>query len=154
MVRSVPDAATAASTEAPELDIARDIVRHALPLGAVLIGVSALIWRGSGAATAAFAMGIIVVNLLAAAGLMAWSAKISPTVLMAAVFGGFIVRMAVIALAIFLVKDASWVQLPLLAFSLLIGQLGLLFWETRYVSGSLAFPGLKPGVAVPKEARP
>jgi len=142
------------TTDAPELDIARDLARHALPLGAVLIAFSALIWRGDGAYTAAFAMAIIVLNLLAAAGLMAWSARISPTVLMAAVFGGFIVRMGIVALAIFLVKDASWVQLPLLAFSLLIGQLGLLFWETRYVSGSLAFPGLKPGVAVPKEARP
>jgi hypothetical protein len=142
------------TTDAPELDIARDLVRHALPLGAVLIAFSALIWRADGAYTSAFAMAIIVLNLLAAAGLMAWSARISPTVLMAAVFGGFVVRMAIVAFAIFAVKDQSWVELPLLAFSLLIGQLGLLFWETRYVSGSLAFPGLKPGVAVPKEARP
>ncbi len=139
---------------APELDIARDLVRRAIPLGLVLIAVSALIWRADGAWTSAFAMLIIVVNLLAAAGLMAWAARISPTVLMAAVFGGFVVRMAVIAVAIFVVKDQSWVELPLLAFTLLFAQLGLLFWETRYVSGSLAFPGLKPGVAVPKEARP
>jgi hypothetical protein len=142
------------TTDAPELDIARDLARHALPLGFVLIAFSALVWRADGAFTSAFAMAIIVVNLLAAAGLMAWSARISPTVLMAAVFGGFVVRMAIVALAIFAVKDQSWVELPLLAFSLLVGQLGLLFWETRYVSGSLAFPGLKPGVAVPKEARP
>jgi len=27
---------------------------------------------------------------------------------------------------------------------LLVTYLGLLFWETRYVSASLAFPGLKP----------
>jgi hypothetical protein len=25
-----------------------------------------------------------------------------------------------------------------------VASLGLLFWETRYVSASLAFPGLKP----------
>ena len=72
---------------------------------------------------------------------MAWAARISPTVLMAAVLGGFVVRMALVAVAIFAVKDQSWVELPLLAFSLLITHLGLLFWETRYVSASLAFPG-------------
>jgi hypothetical protein len=141
-------------TEAPELDIARDIVRRAIPLGLVLIAVSALIWRADGAWTSAFAMAIIIVNLLAAAGLMAWGARISPTVLMATVFGGFVVRMAIVAVAIFVVKDQSWVELPLLAFTLLLAQLGLLALETRYVSGSLAFPGLKPGIAVPKEARP
>jgi hypothetical protein len=145
---------TDAAVPTPELAIARDLVRRAIPLGLVIVVVSALIWRADGAYTAAFAMAIIIVNLVAAAGLMTWGARISPTVLMAAVMGGFVVRMAVVALAIFAVKDQSWVELPLLAFSLLVGQLGLLFWETRYVSGSLAFPGLKPGVAVPKEARP
>ena len=28
--------------------------------------------------------------------------------------------------------------------TLVVAHLGLLFWETRYVSASLAFPGLKP----------
>jgi hypothetical protein len=143
-----------APVAAPELDIARDLVRRAIPLGLVVIALSALIWHADGAWTAAFAMAIIIVNLLAAAGLMAWAARISPTALMGAVMGGFVVRMAIVALAIFAVKDASWVELPLLAFTLLFGQLGLLAMETRYVSGSLAFPGLKPGVAVSKEARP
>jgi hypothetical protein len=29
--------------------------------------------------------------------------------------------------------------------TLLVTHLGLLFWELRYVSASLAFPALKPG---------
>lgn len=134
---------------APEVAIARDIARHAVPLGAALVAVSAIVWRVDGALTSAFAVGIVVVNLLIAAGLMAWAARISPTALMAAVLGGFIIRMAVISLAIWAVKDEAWVKLPLLAFAVLFAQLGLLFWETRYVSGSLAFPGLKP--VLPKE---
>jgi len=28
--------------------------------------------------------------------------------------------------------------------TLIVTHLGLLFWELRYVSGSLAYPGLKP----------
>ena len=42
------------------------------------------------------------------------------------------------------VKDAGWVNLWPLGLSLIITHLGLLIWETRYVSASLAFPGLKP----------
>ena len=52
--------------------------------------------------------------------------------------------MGIVAFAVFAVKDQSWVELPLLGFSLVLTHLGLLFWETRYVSVSLAFPGLKP----------
>src|SRR5439155_235035 len=31
-----------------------------------------------------------------------------------------------------------------IAFDIIVTHLGLLIWETRYVSASLAFPGLKP----------
>lgn len=152
--------AAASATGTPELDIARDVLRRAVPLGLVLIAVSAAIWRGDGALTSAFAVGIVVINLVVAAGIMTWAARISDTALMASVLGGFIVRMGIVAGLIFLVKDESWVLLPLLAFTLLGAQLGLLAWETKYVSGSLAFPGLKPDVPrglapqLHKEARP
>jgi len=42
------------------------------------------------------------------------------------------------------VKDAAWVELWPLGLTLIVTHLGLLLWETRYVSASLAFPGLKP----------
>jgi hypothetical protein len=58
--------------------------------------------------------------------------------------------MALVTLVVFLVKDAGWVDLLALGVSILVTHLGLLFWELRYVSASLAFPGLKPGAA--KEA--
>jgi len=137
---------------APEVEIARDLARRALPLGAALIVIGAIGWRADGALTSAFAVAVIVVNFLVAAALMAWAARISVTVLMGVTFGGFVLRMAVIALAVFAVKDQSWVVMPLLAFALVGAQLGLLFWETRHISGSMAYPGLKP--QFPKEARP
>jgi len=135
---------------APELEIARDLARRAVPVGLVLVSVSAVFWHVDGALTSAFAVAIIVANFLVAARLMAWGASISAEVLMGTVLGGFIVRMAVIAVAVFFVKDEAWVVLPVLAFTLLLAQLVLLFWEARYVSASLAFPGLKPKPA--KEA--
>ncbi len=129
---------------APELQIARDLARRAVPVGLGLIVLSAAIWRLDGALTSAFAVAVIVANFLIAAALMAWAAGISAEMLMGTVLVGFIVRMGVIAGAIWAVKGESWVILPVLAFTLLAAQLILLFWETKFVSASLAFPGLKP----------
>ena len=42
------------------------------------------------------------------------------------------------------VKDQPWIDLPALAVAVLVTHLGLLFWETRYVSANLAYPSHKP----------
>ena len=57
---------------------------------------------------------------------------------------GFVLRLALIAVAVLLVKDRSWVEPVPLGVTLVVAHLGLLFWETKFVSASLAFPGLKP----------
>jgi hypothetical protein len=129
---------------APELDVALDLAKRALPVGVVLIAVSAIGWQLHGVLTTGFAVGVVVLNFLAAAALMAWAARISLGMLMGAVLIGYIVRMSIVALAVFAVKDESWVVLPLLGFTLVLTHLGLLFWETRHLSVSLAYPGLKP----------
>ena len=69
-----------------------------------------------------------------------------------AVLFGYIGRLALIALAVMLVRDASWVSLVPLGVTIIVTHLGLLFWELRYVSASLAFPGLKP-TAVPGSSK-
>src|SRR4051812_37793612 len=128
----------------PELEIARDLLRKGLPAAPILIVVCGLIWGVNGALSAAYGVGIVLVNFTLAALLMAWSAKISPTMLMAAVFGGFFLRMGVLLVAVLAVKGASWVALPALLVTILVTHIGLLLWETKNVSASLAYPGLKP----------
>ena len=64
--------------------------------------------------------------------------------LMAATVFGFLARMGLVVAALWLVKGRSWVNFAALAVVLLTTHLGLLFWETRYLSMSLAFPGLRP----------
>jgi hypothetical protein len=49
-----------------------------------------------------------------------------------------------VSAAVLLVKDAGWVEPLALGLTLVVAHLGLLFWELRYVSISLAHPGLKP----------
>jgi len=42
------------------------------------------------------------------------------------------------------VREQSWVELVPMCLTLVVLHVGLLFWEMRYISLSLAFPGLKP----------
>ena len=53
-------------------------------------------------------------------------------------------RLGLIFLAVYLVKDAGWISLPALGATIIVTHLGLLVWELKYVAMSLAYPGLKP----------
>ena len=54
------------------------------------------------------------------------------------------VRLAVILLALFLLHNVSWIDFPTLGFTLVGAHLGLLTWEAKHISLSLAAPGLRP----------
>lgn len=127
-----------------ELQIAGDMARKSLAVAAVLVAGSAIVWGLDGALSSAYAVVLVVLNLLAAAALISWGARHGPNALMAAVMGGYLARLGVLTLAIVVVKDAGWVERAPLFGTLLVTHLGLLLWETRSVSLSLAYPGLKP----------
>jgi hypothetical protein len=129
---------------APEVDIARDLVRRGIPAAPIIIAASALIWGVDGALSSAYGVALVLVNFVIAAALLAWAARVSLTMLMIASLGGFALRMGLIVVAVLLVKDASWISLAALCITILVTHLGLLLWETRYVSASLAYPALKP----------
>ena len=52
--------------------------------------------------------------------------------------------LALLFLAVYAIKDLWWFEPWPLGLTLIVTHLGLLIWETRYVSASLAYPGLKP----------
>jgi hypothetical protein len=139
-------------TPAVERALAFDMVKRGLPAAPIIVAVAALLRGADGAASAALAVAVVLVNLVLAAITMAWAARISPAALMAAALGGFLVRMAIVTGVVWLVQDEPWIDLPTLAVAILVTHLGLLAWETRYVSTSLAFPGLMPPVQSSKEA--
>lgn len=138
------DIAVAEPMPAPELEIAGDLAKRALPVGLVLVAACGLVWGVDGALSSLYAVALVVANFLVAAGLMAWSARISPTFLAGTVLASYIIRLALITVAVLLVVHQSWVVLWPLCITLVVTHLGLLIWETKYVSGSLAYPGLKP----------
>ncbi len=139
-----PEAFTADAGPAVEAQVAGDMARRMLPVLPVLVLVSGLIWGADGAASAAFAVVLVLGNLTLSAALLGWAARISLALLMAAALGGFVVRLAMITAAVLLVRDQSWVELVPLSFTLILTHLGLLVWESRHVSASLAYPALKP----------
>jgi hypothetical protein len=142
---TAPSLGTPVTGPAPEVDIARDLARRALPIAPVAVVVCGLIWGVDGALSAAYAVVLVVANFLAAALLIARAARISATVLMAAVLGGYLLRLGVLTVAVVAVRDAGWVEIVPLGLTLVATHVGLLVWEARKVSVTLAFPGLKPG---------
>jgi hypothetical protein len=110
----------------------------------LLILICGFIWGMHGAYSSAYAIAIVLVNFSLAAALVATTARISLALMMGAVLFGYLIRLGLIFLAVFLVKDAGWISLPALGASIIVTHLGLLIWEMKYVALSLAHPGLKP----------
>jgi hypothetical protein len=141
--------------ESPEAQVISDMLRRGLPAFPVIVLVAGLVWGWNGAASAAFAVGLVVVNFALTAIILSYTGRQSVQMLMVGVLVGYALRMALVVAALFLVKDQSWAELVPLGITLVVTHLGLLFSEMRHVSASLAFPGVKPPSPVrrPEEAR-
>ncbi len=129
---------------APEQEVVRDLVRRGLIVLPVALLVGLVGWGSAGMASVAYATLLVLANFVVAAALLGWAARISLGLLMGVALFGFVIRLAAISAAVLLVKDQSWVEPVPLGLTLVVTHLGLLLWETRFVSASLAFPGLKP----------
>jgi hypothetical protein len=113
---------------APEVAVSSDMIKRGLLVAPVLLAVCGVIWGMDGVWSSAYGIAIVI-----SLGLM-----------MAATMFGYIIRLGLIFLAVWLVKDAGWISFPALGSTIIITHLGLLFWEMKYVALSLAHPGLKP----------
>ena len=129
---------------APAMSVALDLARRSLWLLPVVVIASAAFWCLDGVTSTLYGLAIVVVNFLLSAYLLAATGRISAVLMAGAALFGFLLRLGLIFLAVMLVRDAGWVELVPLGLTLIVAHLVLLFWEMRHVSGSLAFPGLKP----------
>ena len=127
-----------------EREVALDIVKRGLMVAPAIVAAAGLIRGWNGASSAAIALGIVLVNFLAAAAIMTRAAKSGPTAIGAAALGGYVVRLAVIVVALVVLRHQPWIDLPTLGIVIVGTHLGLLVWEMKYVSLTLAAPGLKP----------
>jgi hypothetical protein len=129
---------------APEPEIIRDLVRRGLKIAPGVLLAGLVGWGPAGLASVALAYALVMGNFTAAAALQAWAARISFGLVMGVALFGFLIRLGLISAVVLLVGDQPWVEPLPLGLTLVVGHLGLLIWETRFVSASLAFPGLKP----------
>jgi hypothetical protein len=127
-----------------EREVALDIVRRGLMVAPAILLVAGLLRGWSGVASAAVGLGIVLINFLAAAAIMTRAAKSGATAIGAAALAGYVVRLAVILVALVVLRHQPWIDLPTLGFVIVGTHLGLLVWEMKYVSLTLAAPGLKP----------
>lgn len=135
---------SAARGEAPEVAVSKDMVKRGIIVTPIFLILGGVIWGVDGVSSVAFAIGLVLLNFSLASALVAVTAPISLGLMMGAVLFGYLMRLGLIAVAILLVKDASWINLSALGITIIVTHLGLLFWEMKYVAASLAFPGLKP----------
>jgi len=129
---------------APEAAIVRDIVKRGIWVAPVFIAIGAFAWGVNGAWSTTYGLALVLGNFILAAMLVSYTARISYAVMMGAMMFGYLLRLGIIAIAVYVVRQASWVELLPLGLTIIVAHIGLLFWELRYVSLSLAFPGLKP----------
>ena len=145
---STPEALQALTSNlrgpAPEVSVSRDMIKRGLIIAPVLIAICGVIWGADGAWSSAYAIGLVLANFGLAALFIAIGARISLHVMMAAILFGYLVRLGLIFLAVYVVRDAEWISLPALGTAIIVTHLGLLIWELKYVAMSLAYPGLKP----------
>lgn len=141
--------ATPVEGPAPEAEIARHLATRGIWAAPVLIVACGLIWGVNGGLSAGFAIALVITNFLLSAAMITTAARISLAMVMASVLFGYVLRLGLITIAVLLVKDFAWVELIPLGLTLIATHLGLLFWETRHISASLAYPGLKPAQRSP-----
>jgi hypothetical protein len=130
--------------EATEDEISIDMIKRGLIAAPILIAVCGVIWGVDGAWSSAYAIAIVLVNFALSAAIIAGGSRISYAALLGGVLFGYIFRLALIFLAVWVVKDASWISMPAIGVSIIVTHFGLLVWELKYVAISLAYPGLKP----------
>ena len=139
----VPDI-TPPDPDGIESRIARDLARHALWIAPVCVIGAGVIWGTAGALGMLLAFVVVLANFLVTAAMLGWAARISPTMIMAVALGGFLVWLFFIFGTGLLVEQTDAIDLNVYVVSVLVLHLGLLAWETRSISFSLASPGLKP----------
>ena len=144
-VAATPDPMTTRlEGEAPEITVSLDILKRGAYVSPIIVAVCAVFAGLDGVWSALYAVALVLLNFFFAAGLVALTARISLGLMMGAVLFGYLARLGLIFLAVILVRDAGWISLPALGFTIIVTHLGLLVWEMRYVASSLAFPALKP----------
>ncbi len=123
------------------------MARRGLMVLPVVMAVAWLVASTPVALSIGYAMIIVLANFLLSAYMLKWAAAISLGLIPSVALGGYALRLGLIFVAVWTIRDMSWVRMIPLGITIIATHLGLLAWELRYISASLAHPGLKPSPA-------
>lgn len=130
----------------PEVELVRRAAPYVLPAGIVAFGLGALAGGPSVGWSAAIGVGIVAANFAAHGLSLAWGARISPTVMFAVGLGGYMVRLAIIVLALVGLNTLAWFSPVAFLVAVVPTTAALLVFEMKLLSGRLQadlwrFPG-------------
>jgi hypothetical protein len=128
-----------------EGQVAGDLVRRVLIVSPGVLLVAALVSGVDGVLSAAIGLVLVSLNFLVAARLITYTARRSPGAVMGVVLGGYIVRLGVLFAIALALDTLAWIDIGVLLLTVAVVHLALLTWESRHVSLTLGYPGLKPG---------
>jgi hypothetical protein len=128
----------------PQAEIVADMAKRGLLISPLLIGIGAIGWGVHGALSVLLALAVVLINFAASAAVVRKAGDLPHSFIMMFVLGGFAVRMLFVLATITVAGHLSWVDKVPLGLAIIVTHLGLLAWETRHISASLAYPGLKP----------
>ncbi len=121
----------------PERELIRRIAPFS-PLAAVVAFLLGAVLSGPAAGwSAVIGVAVVLANFIAHGLSLSWAAKISPTVLFAVGLGGFIVRLAVIALVVVALDELGWFSVVAFAAAVVPSTIVLLGVEMKVLSGRL-----------------
>jgi hypothetical protein len=116
--------------EAPvEAIVARQTVRRAIVVGPMVVTVTWLLRGSGGAAAAAIGVAIVVANFLLAGMILSRAAAVSLKVYHAAALLGFVVRLGLITVSMFVIASVFEVDRPAMGIAAVVAYFTLLTWE-------------------------
>lgn len=144
---------TVSTTEVPQVEreIAVDLIRRGLIVAPLIIAVCGALRGWQGVTSSAIAVGIVALNFGVAAVIMTRASSTGPTGIAVGACVGYLVRLAIVLVALIALRHQPWIDLPVFGIVLVGTHLGLLFWEMKYLSITLGAPALRP--APPQPAR-
>src|ERR1700709_1271563 len=77
------------SGPAPEVEISADMVRRGLIVSPLIIAICGVIWGLRGVGSSAYGLGLVLLNFALAAGLIAFTARISLRLMMGGILFGY-----------------------------------------------------------------
>ena len=120
--------------DAIELRLARSAVGVVGLLAIPALAIATAVAGPGGALGAGIAAAVVGGMFIMAGALMSWAARIGPTALMAAVLGGYLLRLLIYALLIVLLRPVETIHGPSLAITAAVLLLAALAWDVRLVS--------------------